>query len=94
MLSVVLSDLIKWPQTAIGPICPPYNYLPNSVAIIDGIEIFIQRPSNLTTQKSSYGDYKSHTTVKYLVGTDTFTGVFVFISPGFSGNSSSLYSRA
>ena len=23
MLSVVLSDLIKWPQTAIGPICPP-----------------------------------------------------------------------
>ena len=76
MLAAVLSDLIKWPQTIIGPSHPPYNFLPNSVAIIDGTEIFIQRPSNLTTQKSSYSDYKSHTTVNYLVPIDTFTGVF------------------
>ena len=62
-----------------------------SVVLSDLIKIFIQRPSNLTTQKSSYSDYKSHTTVKYLVGIDTFTGVFVFISPGFSGNSSDRF---
>ena len=91
MLAAVLSDLIKWPQTTIGPSHPPYKFLPNSVAIIDGTEIFIQRPSNLTTQKSSYSDYKSHTTVKYLIAIDTFTGVFVFLSPGFSGNSSDRY---
>ena len=50
-----------------------------------------QRPTNLSTQKSSYSDYKSHTTVKYLVGIDTFTGVFVFVSAGFSGNASDRF---
>ena len=91
MLAVVLSDLIKWPQTSIGPNHPPYNFLPNSVAIIDGTEMFIQRPTNLSTQKASYSDYKSHTTVKYLVAIDTFTGVFVFVSAGFSGNASDRF---
>ena len=91
MLKVQLKQLIRWPQTTIGPIDPPYNLLPNAVAIIDGTEIFIERPSNLATQKSSYSDYKSHTTVKYLVATDTFTGVFVYVSPGFSGNSSDRF---
>ena len=91
MLAVVFNDLIKWSQTTIGPTNPPYNHLPNSVAIIDGTEMFIQRPSNLTSQKSSYSDYKSHTTVKYLVAIDTFTGVFVFVSAGFSGNASDRF---
>ena len=63
MLAVVFSGLMKWPQTAFGPSFPPYDCHPNSVAIIDGTEIFIQCPSNLTTQKSSYSDYKSHTTI-------------------------------
>ena len=58
---------------------------------IDGTEIFIQRPSNLSTQKSSYSDYKSHTTVKYLVSIDTFTGVFIYVSSGLSGNSSDRF---
>ena len=83
--------LIKWPKTIIGPTDQPYNHMPNSVAIIDGTEIFIQRPSNLDTQKSSYSDYKSHTTVKYLVSIDPFTGCFNFVSQGFSGNSSDRF---
>ena len=91
MLKVQLKALIRWPQTTIGPTDSPYNLLPNAVAIIDGTEIFIQKPSNLATQKSSYSDYKSHTTVKYLVGIDTFTGVFIYVSPGFSGNSSDRF---
>ena len=51
----------------------------------------VQRPSNLETQKLSYSDYKSHTTVKYLVAIDTFTGVFTFVSLGFSGNYSDRF---
>ena len=90
-LSAQFKKLVQWPQTCIGPSIAPYNLLPNSVAIIDGTEIFIQRPSNLATQKSSYSDYKSHTTAKYLVAIDTFTGVFVFVSAGFSGNSSDRF---
>ena len=90
-LSAQFKKLIQWPQTRIGPSVAPYDLLPNSVAIIDGTEIFIQRPSNLATEKSSYSDYnyKSHMTVKYLVAIDTFTGVFV--SAGFSGNSSDRF---
>ena len=91
LLSAQFKRLIQWPQTCIGPSVAPYDLLPNSVAIIDGTEIFIQRPSNLATQKSSYSDYKSHTTVKYLVAVDTFTGVFVYVSAGFSGNSSDRF---
>jgi len=91
LLSAHLKGLIKWPQTTLGPTDPPYNLLPNAVGIIDGIEIFIQCSSNLTTQKSSYSGYKSHTTVKYLVAIDTFTGVFIFVSPGFSGSSSDRF---
>jgi len=87
-IAVHLNPLIQWPSTTIGPTSPPYDVLPNSVGIIDGTEVFIQRTSNLETQKSSYSDYKSHTTVKYLVDIDTFTGVFTFVSPGFSGNCS------
>jgi len=86
MLKVQLKQLIRLPQTTIGPIDPPYNSLPNAVAIIDRTEIFIQMPSYLATQKSSYSDYKSHTTVKHLVAIDTFTGVFVYISPGNSSD--------
>jgi len=91
LLRIQLKALISWPQSLIGPTEPPYNLLPNEVGIIDGTEIFMQQPSNLETQKSSYSDYKSHTTVKYLVGIDTFTGVFIFVSPGFSGNSSDRF---
>ena len=79
----------RWPQTIIGPTEPPYNLLPNAVGIIDGTEIFIPRPSNLATQKSSYNGYKSHTTMKYLVGIDTY--IYIFVSPGFSGNGSDRF---
>ena len=64
------------------------SHLQQQLLVPDGTEIFIERPSNLDTQKSSYSDYKSHTTVKYFVSIDPFTGVFNYVSKGFSGNSS------
>ena len=82
-LAYHIKILIKWPETTIRTTNSPYNHLPNSVAIIDGTEIFIKCPSNLDAQKSSYSDYKSHTTVKYLVSIDPFTGVFNYVSKGF-----------
>ena len=83
ILATHLKPLIQWSKTNTAPTVPPYDVLPNSVGISDGTEIFIQRPSNLEIQKSPYSDYKSHTTVKYLVAIDTFTGMFTFVSPGF-----------
>ena len=40
-LSAQFKKLLQWPQTCIGPSVAPYDLLPNSVAIIDGTEIFI-----------------------------------------------------
>ena len=91
MLARQLEQLIQWPQTTIGPSEGPYIHLPNTVGIIDGTEIFIERPSHLTTQKASWSDYKSHNTAKYLVSIDPFMGVFTFVSPGFSGNASDRF---
>ena len=91
LLAFHLRGLIIWPSTTIGPVEPPYHHMANTVSIIDGTELFIQRPSNLSTQKSSYSEYKSHTTVKFLVSIDPFTGVFNFVSTGFSGNSSDRF---
>ena len=65
--------------------------MPNSVAIIDGTEIFIQHPSNLDTQKSMYSNYKSHTITMNLVSIYPFTGCFNYVSEGFSGNSSDRF---
>ena len=52
-LAYHLKVVIKWSEMTVGPTNSPYNHIPNSVAIIDGTEIFIERPSNLDTQKSS-----------------------------------------
>ena len=83
MLARQLEQLIQWPLTTIGPSHSTYIHLPNTVIIIDGTEIFIERPSNLTTQKATWSDYKSPNTAKYLVCIDPFTGVLMFVSPGF-----------
>ena len=91
LLAYHLMGLIKWPSSTIGPVEPSYHHMPNTVSIIDGTELFIQRPSNLNTQKSSYLEYKSHTTVKFLVSIDPFRCVFNFVSTGFSGNSSDRF---
>ena len=45
----------------------------------------------MTTQKASWSDYKSHNTAKYLASIDPFTGVFTFVTPGFSGNASDRF---
>ena len=91
MLARQLEELIQWPQTTIGPSHSSYIHQPNTVGIIDGTEIFIERPSNLTKQKATWSDYKSHNTAKYLVCMDPFTGVFTFVSLGFSENASDRF---
>ena len=55
MLARQLEQLIQWTQTTIGPAHTSYIHLPNTVSIIDGTEIFIERPSNLATQINRHG---------------------------------------
>ena len=43
------------------------NNYPNTFAIIDGSEIFLETPSDLRLQSSTWSQYKQYNTVKFLV---------------------------
>ena len=56
---------------------------PKTYAIIDGSEVFIETPSDLHFQSSTWSQYKHHhNAVKFLV-TCTPNGAIFYISPGF-----------
>ena len=58
---------------------------PNVRRIIDCVEFKVALPSSLTLHKMLYIDYKSHTTVKVLVGIVPGGG-FSFVSSAFPGS--------
>ncbi|XP_076349787.1 uncharacterized protein LOC143246628 [Tachypleus tridentatus] len=58
--------------------------------IIDCFEIFIQRPSDLQARADTYSSYKSHNTVRYLIGI-ALQGVIIFISKGWGGRTSDVH---
>ena len=58
---------------------------PDTFIIIDATEIRCQVPSSLSLQSKLYSAYKSHTTVKGLVGIAP-NGAFTFISELFTGS--------
>ena len=58
---------------------------PNTKCIIDCLEIKVEVPSALFLHKLFYSDYKSHTTVKVLVGI-TPGGGFNFVSAAYPGS--------
>ena len=58
---------------------------PKTRVIIDGVEFKVAVPSSLINHKMMWSDYKSHTTVKVLVGIAPGGG-FTFISAAFPGS--------
>ena len=62
---------------------------PTTFAIIDGSEIFIEVPSDLHMQSSTWSSYKHHNTIKFLVAC-TPNGAICFISPVFVGSISDV----
>ena len=62
---------------------------PNTFAIIDGSEIFLETPSDLCMQSSTWSQYKHHNTAKFLVAC-TPNGAISFVSPVFVGSISDI----
>lgn len=62
---------------------------PTTFAIIDGSEVFIETPSDLHMQSSTWSQYKHHNTVKFLVACNP-NGAICFISPVFVGSISDV----
>jgi hypothetical protein len=82
------SSVSIWPHrdTIIGHMPKKFRKeFPNTLVIIDGTEIKIEKPSSLTRQSQCYSDYKSCTTLKGLVGIDP-RGSIIFSSMLFTGN--------
>ena len=57
---------------------------PSTYCIIDGSEIFMETPSDLHMQSSTWSSYKHHNTAKFLIGC-TPNGCVSFISPLYVG---------
>lgn len=62
---------------------------PTTYAIIDGSEVFIETPSDLALQSSTWSQYKHHNTVKFLVAC-TPNGAICYISPVYVGSISDV----
>ena len=58
---------------------------PTTYIIIDASELFVETPTDLMLQSSTWSNYKQHNTAKYLVGI-TPNGAISFISPVFVGS--------
>lgn len=88
-ISDILKNLIVWPERealrANLPSC--FKSFKNCVCIIDCTEIFIERPLNLNARAQTYSNYKSHNTIKYLIGI-TPAGAVSFLSSGWGGKAS------
>ena len=65
----------------------------NLRVIIDCSEVFIERPKSQDVQAATWSDYKSHNTVKFLIGTSP-TGYVTFLSDCYSGRSSDKFITA
>ena len=76
------------PKSAVARERVKENY-PLTYAIIDGTEIFIETPSDLQMQSSTWSEYKHHNTSKCLIGC-TPNGSVCFVSPLYVGSISDV----
>ena len=80
-LYATLGSLKIWPHKDILQSSPRefLDKYPDSIVIIDATELKIQVPNALQKHSECYGTYKSHTTLKCLLGVDPKHGI-MFIS--------------
>ena len=90
LLSRELKALIFWPkadQLTCYPKC--FKRWDNLVGIIDGFEVFTDRPSHVENNTLIFSSYKNHATVKFLISC-TPGGTINFISEPAGGNMSDV----
>ena len=83
-----LHPLILWPEREQLLKTMPLEFRQSfrkCVIIIDCIEIFMERATDLKTRAQTWSNYKHHNTVKFLIGI-TPQGTISFISKGWGGH--------
>ena len=69
---------------------PPFREgFATTYAIIDGSEIFLETPTDLRMQSSTWSSYKHHNTAKFLIAC-TPNGCIYFVSPLYVGSISDV----
>lgn len=79
---IVIGSLKSWPHRDIILNNSPKDFLekyPTNVIIVDATELQVQVPSALQKHSECYSTYKSHATLKCLIGVDPSGGV-MFVS--------------
>ena len=73
-------------EQVMGTLPPAFRlHYPSTYAIIDASEIFIETPTDLHMQSSTWSNYKHHNTAKFLLAC-TPNGCVTFISPLYVGS--------
>lgn len=88
IMYVRMKCLILWPEREELQMSMPMEFRKHFGVkvsiIIDGFEIFIDRPSDLLARAETWSNYEHHNTVKYLIGI-TSQGAISFLSCGYGG---------
>ena len=94
VMDVRLMPLIVWPERQdlirTMPQCFQESFGTKVTVIIDCFEVFVDRPSNLYARAQTYSSYKSHNTVKILIGI-TPQGSISFVSQAWGGRTLDKY---
>lgn len=88
-----LCRLIVWPGKEQIQISLPMCFrstLDNCTSVIDCLELYIEKPKNMSDSAQTCSQYKNHDTVKYLISI-TPQGVISFVSKGLGGQVSDKY---
>ena len=90
LLARIFKDtLLRWPsKNEIQKSLPKtFKMYPNTRIIIDATEVFIEKPTSPSAQKSTWSEYKHHNAMKLLVGIAP-CGSFTFVSKLWSSSTS------
>lgn len=93
MHSRLVPSLVIWPEREQLRLSLPMSFrskFKQCACVIDCFEVFIERPSGLKARAQTYSTYKSHNTMKYLIGI-TPQGTISFISKGWGGRASDKF---
>ena len=94
VMDIRLSPLISWPEREdlwrTMPKCFQYSFGKKTTVIIDCFEVFIEKPSNLLARAQTYSNYKSHNTIKVLIGISP-QGTITFVSQAWGGRTSDKF---
>ena len=82
-------DWMPSPAQVMSTLPPAFKGYSSTFAIIDASEIFLETPSDLRLQSSTWSSYKHHNTAKLLVCC-TPNGVISFVSPLYVGGISDV----